>query len=314
MSDIDTTDHESLSEFATLTDLDGRLLVVFHELLRCRNATVVARRLAVTQSTVSHSLGRLRRLHDDELFVRRPHGLEPTKRALELGPLVERVLTAGHELFGGPPAFDPGSSAHTFTVSASEFVTALIGGPLIERWSTEAPGISLVTRQLDAKRAADLLRRGELDAAVGRFDVQPPAGLIRRSLIEDEYCVVVRRDHPVIRDSIDMATYLSAGHVLASSPSEGAPDESIPRGLRVRAVVPAWLTALAVVASSNAIATCPTLLAERQSDRLGLRMLPVPGPAAAIEISLVHRIGPDDATVWLVTELERSIAGPPNGG
>ena len=71
MSDIDTAD---------IRKLDGNLLLVFRELARTRRTTETARRLAVTQSTVSHALARLRDLFGDPLFVRRPHGLEPTPR------------------------------------------------------------------------------------------------------------------------------------------------------------------------------------------------------------------------------------------
>jgi len=35
---------------------------------------------------ISHALTRLRDLFGDPLFIRRSHGLEPTQRAIELGP------------------------------------------------------------------------------------------------------------------------------------------------------------------------------------------------------------------------------------
>jgi DNA-binding transcriptional LysR family regulator len=59
--------------------LDGGLLLVFREVLRHRRTTDAAKRLGITQSTVSHALDRLRDLFGDPLFVRRPHGLEPTR-------------------------------------------------------------------------------------------------------------------------------------------------------------------------------------------------------------------------------------------
>ncbi|MFM8355316.1 MAG: LysR family transcriptional regulator [Gammaproteobacteria bacterium] len=66
--------------------LDGSLLLVLHELLRCRNGTLAADRLSLSPSAVSHGLTRLRELFGDPLFVRKPHGLEPTQRALEIDP------------------------------------------------------------------------------------------------------------------------------------------------------------------------------------------------------------------------------------
>jgi len=88
---------------------------VFLGLLRHRKAAEVARDLGLTQSAISQALKRLRFIFGDELFPRRPHGMEPTATALaqiiadgthdeiraryfELG-IMTRPPTAG-ELFG----------------------------------------------------------------------------------------------------------------------------------------------------------------------------------------------------------------------
>ena len=63
-------------------DIDVGLLRVFEAVLAERQITRAARRLNITQSAVSNSLARLRRLFDDELFVRTPDGMQPTDTAL----------------------------------------------------------------------------------------------------------------------------------------------------------------------------------------------------------------------------------------
>ena len=83
MSDINQLD---------IRRIDGGLLLVFRELCRRRRTTAVAAHLGLSQSAVSHALGRLRDLFGDPLFLRRPHGLEPTPRALELAPRIEALI------------------------------------------------------------------------------------------------------------------------------------------------------------------------------------------------------------------------------
>src|SRR5215468_5543044 len=112
MSDIDKSD---------IRGLDGNLLLVFRELLRTRRTTEAARRLNVTQSTVSHALARLRDLFADPLFVRRPHGLEPTRRALELAPRIDCLIDMAGALMAGEEGFDPAGSVRRFRVVAAEF-------------------------------------------------------------------------------------------------------------------------------------------------------------------------------------------------
>jgi DNA-binding transcriptional LysR family regulator len=113
------------------------LLLVFRELSRTRRTTEAARRLGVTQSTVSHALARLRDLFADPLFVRRPHGLEPTQRALELAPRIDSLIDMAGAVMTRV-GFDPAYSERRFRLAAAEFVTALVGGRLVQTFRREA--------------------------------------------------------------------------------------------------------------------------------------------------------------------------------
>ncbi|WP_236610722.1 LysR family transcriptional regulator [Verminephrobacter aporrectodeae] len=64
------------------TDLN--LLKVFEALMAEGNVTRAARKLSLTQPTVSNALRRLRVTYDDPLFVRSGAGVKPTRRAIDL--------------------------------------------------------------------------------------------------------------------------------------------------------------------------------------------------------------------------------------
>src|SRR5262245_56272369 len=119
--------------------LDGGLLLVFRELLRTGRASVVAERLGLSPSAISHALVRLREVFDDPLFIRRPHGFEPTRRAEALGPQVEQLLELANRAVSRDAAFDPAQSRRQFRFAAPEFVTALIGAQLFNRLREIAP-------------------------------------------------------------------------------------------------------------------------------------------------------------------------------
>src|SRR5471032_1669569 len=87
--------------------IDGGLLLVFRELCRRRRTTAVAAHLGLSQSAVSHALARLRDLFGDPLFLRRPHGLEPTGRALELAPRIDALIDLMGPALRPDPGFDP---------------------------------------------------------------------------------------------------------------------------------------------------------------------------------------------------------------
>ena len=188
-------------DFNNIRRLDGGLLLVFRGLLRRRQTTAVARELGLSQSAVSHALTRLRDLFDDPLFIRRPHGLEATRRALELAPRIDALIDLAGATLEREGKFDPARSERRFSLVAPEFVTALMGAKLVQSFRKTAPNASFLVQFLTQRSPLDALRRGEIDLAIGRYPEGAP-GLVSELLFEDEYCVVARRNHPTIKGKI----------------------------------------------------------------------------------------------------------------
>lgn len=287
-------------DFNQIRRLDGGLLLVFRELLRRGRASDVARRLGLTPSAVSHSLSRLRDLFGDALFIRRPHGLEPTRRALELAPRIEALIEMAGQALIPDTDFDPSRSGRRFILGAPEFVTALIGGPLIGEMRRQAPGVSFVVRYDAQAQVLDALRRGELDLAIGRYSTLPP-GVVSETLFTDRYCVVARRAHPTLSGVIDSAAYATTGHIFAHAPSEvGSSPGDASEVETLVAAVPGWLAALALVSVTDAIATCPESLARRHAERLGLQVLKADFEMWSFDIRAVRREDVDPGVDWFL--------------
>ncbi len=301
MSDIDTNH---------LRRLDGGLLLVFRELLRTRRATVTGERLGLSQSAISHALNRLRDLFDDQLFVRRPHGFEPTVRALELGPQIDLLIEIAGQALSPLGGFDPASSTRMFSFSAPEFVTGLVGAQLINRLRTRAPGVCFAIGHIAEDDAYRSLRQGQIDFALGRFGAARP-GFVTEPLYEDVYCVVAREGHPAIHGAIDADGWRNTGHIYAWSQSETVPSEAgKARDVAMLAAVPHWLTVLMLVASTDGVATCPRRFAQRHAARLGLQVLDPPFEPDVITVSSVRRAGlKDDGVAWFLDQVRQAALG-----
>lgn len=292
--------------------VDGGLLLVFRELVRRRRTTAVAAHLGLSQSAVSHALARLRDLFGDPLFLRRPHGLEPTPRAVELAPQIEALIDAIDASLRPDAAFDPSRIDRFFRVVATEHAGEAIATRLTPRLRATAPGARFVWQFARGYVALEALRRGQADVALGRFEALP-AGLVGEPLFEDRYCVVARKGHPTIEGEIDLETWATTGHVFASShmafdevtgPTIG--EDPMPNSDEVAsiALVPRWEMALAVVAGSDAIATGSRRVAEDQASRYALQVLEPPPPAyPPWTVSLVRRAGSDAALDWFCAQL-----------
>ncbi len=288
------------------------MLLVFRGLLRRRRTTVVAAELGLSQSAVSHALTRLRDLFGDQLFLRRPHGLEPTRRAQELGPHIDVLIDQIGVTLERRTGFDAARSTRLFSISAPEFVSSLIGAELVGAFRQLAPRAQFGIRFLSQSVALEALGRGELDVALGRFG-QVSQGFASERLYADHYCVAARRSHPAIRGGrITSAQYKSLGHVFAYSESETGVAEGAMTTPEIAftAAVPGWLVVLSIVAGSDAIATAPRRLVERQAKRLGLQIVKPPFAPQTIEVDALHRLGDRDGGVeWLLAQIRKAVAG-----
>src|SRR6476646_8275972 len=134
---------------ADLGNLDLNLLRVFDAVARERHVTRAAERLNLSQPAVSNALARLRHALGDELFLRRPGGVEPTALALSLAQPVADALDLIAEAIGSQAPFDPGNTARVFAVAFSEYAEAVLAPPLLARMAQEAPQALLAIRHAD---------------------------------------------------------------------------------------------------------------------------------------------------------------------
>jgi DNA-binding transcriptional LysR family regulator len=305
-------EHRGMSELDSekIKRLDGSLLLVFVELVRHRRTTTAAKRLGLSQSAISHALARLRDLFGDRLFIRRPNGLEPTQRALELAPQIEQLLRLANETLNGGSDFDPSTSRRHFRIGAPDYVCTLLSAPLLQRFEQEAADARFSFRLLVGHDAVEGLKRDEIDVALGRFPNELPEYAVE-PLFDETYCMIARRDHSRLRGAIDMQAYLALGHVLVSMASDFVGmNDRVMRKLKVErrvvASVPRFLIALSVVAETDAVATVPRRLAQRYAEQLGLQVLPLPFELDSFSIAAVTRKPADPAIEWLTSHLRAS--------
>lgn len=312
-----------MNEFDNLQirKVDGGLLLIFRELLARGRAADVAQHLGLSPSAISHALVRLRDVFRDPLFIRRSHGLEPTRRAVELGPKVEAMIALIGATVTPEAAFDPGRSRRRFSLACPDNIASLIGDRLVESFRKEAPRATFMTRPVMYGRALAAIQRGEIDVALGAFGEMPP-GLTADLLYEDTYCVIARQGHPVIQGSIDPMTYGLTGHVFVGNPEGALADEApidrdeeaaaygtmpSPKLVRTHAYVTQWETAALMAARSDVIAECPRRLALRLAGPLGLQVIDPPFEPFRIIVSAVRREAPDDGVDWFLEKLAEAV-------
>lgn len=296
--------------------LDLNLLRVLDVLLEERSVTRAGARLDLTQSAVSHALGRLRHALGDDLFLRTAQGLQPTHRATEIAPALHAALV---RLQGAlePVGFDPATSDRSFHVVADASASALLVPALAGRLQARAPNMRLRVSGC----AQDLTQRldtGEVDFVLGAVTAAPER-FARERLRREALAWILRADHPLAQGPATLEAIMAAPHVAVATqcaavgspalklqPSWGdadAVDAELARlGLRrhVRVVTPDFHSARAIVMSSDMVGLAPCRLALAWGQRDGLRVIETqPGLWAEVTLLYVRDRLAEPALAWL---------------
>lgn len=300
-----------MSDFSTseLRRLDLTLLLVFLGLVRHRKALVVAAELGLTQSAISQALRRLRDIFGDELFLRRPHGMEPTARALALEAPVAAAVDALRNALGAARDFDPATATGVLRVAALDAEQAVLIPPLAARLRDSAAGLTLSVLPLGRGAAMEALSEGRADLALGYvWDV--PDAVSAEPLYEESFLVAGRPEALPDAPVIGLDAYCAADHILISPGGDlrGVVDgqlEALGRSRRTILALPAFLPALAAVAATGALVTLPTRLARAFAPGFGLVTAEPPIPVRRFAVSVLwhRRNDADPRTIWLRGQL-----------
>lgn len=300
-----------MSELSTseLRRLDLTLLLVFLGLLRHRKALDVATELGLTQSAISQSLKRLRDIFGDDLFLRRPHGMEPTATALALEAPVAAAVDALRGALGATRSFDPGTATGLVRVAALDAEQAVLIPPLAARLRRLAPGLTLSVLSLGRGAAMEALAEGRADLVLGYvWDV--PEAVSGEALYEESFLVAGRPEAMPEAPHISLDNYCAADHVLISPGGDlrGVVDDQLAAMDRRRSVIlglPAFLPALAAVAASDALVTLPARVARTFAPGFGLFTAEPPIPVRTFPVSVFwhRRNETDPRTSWIRQQL-----------
>jgi DNA-binding transcriptional LysR family regulator len=292
---------------------DVRLLVVLDVLLEERNATRAAARLGVTQSSVSHSLRRLRDLFGDTLLVRSGRQLALTPRADALRAPLHDLLRQLQNLVRGDDMFDPRTSTRRFVVAGSDLFASSMLPRLMKHLATRAPRMSLGMRTVDP-RVFGALEHDGVDVLFGG-PLTVPRGFHRRELFRDDFTCVVRKGHPRIGRTLSLDAYVGERHVLVTPtgrPGSLVDDRLTELGRRrdVALTLPHFMAAGLVVAGTDLVSTLPTRTATPMARHLGLRRLapPLPGLEYAMFAYWHSRVAHDPAVAWLLDAAAAGVA------
>ncbi len=271
-----------------LAGIDLNLLVVFDALMTERQVTRAGERLGLSQPATSNALARLRSLTKDELFVRSSGKLQPTPVAIELAQQIQPALSQIQTALAPAPLFDPPNSDRVFNIGMSDYVEFVLLPPLLARLATIAPHVKIQVRSGNRDRQLALLDSGEIDLICGLFPNRV-AWHERQLLFQERFVCVCRCEHPSIGDTISLAEYVNADHLLVSLQEDmvGRVDLQLAKQNLTRNILvstPHFLVVPSILARTNLIATLVERVAREFAPILDLKILPCPLPLTGFSV------------------------------
>ena len=302
---------------AQLRRLDAGLLLVFEEVLRTGNLSKASGRLRLTPSAISHALARLRDIFGDPLFLRRPQGVVPTRRALTRANrspgrwrrCAARLIDDGE--------FRPASIDRLFQIAALDALIVTLAPKLLARLAREAPDARLAFRSFGHEDSRKAVREGRADLALGVFET-PGQGMITLGLGTESFVIVARKGHPLFRDGLSLENWLATDHIVVSAAGDllGALDPVARRARPVAAHAggdSAISGGVRDIAAGDATASVPESLAKTFAEPFGLAVYrpPIDLPPFELTILRARAEAPDPALDWLVraiVDIRRQLA------
>jgi LysR family transcriptional regulator, nod-box dependent transcriptional activator len=196
-----------------LRDFDLNLLIALDALLSEQSTTRAGKRLNLSQSALSCSLGRLRDYFQDDVLMQTGRELTPTQLGRSLAGPVRELLLQAEALLESSRVFDPVVSERHFVLLMSDYASSVLMVKAAQHIARTAPHISFELLP-QVHLPWESLDSGEVDLLMMPEQFLSPDHP-REPLYEDHYIGVVWSGHPEVGERISTEQFESLGHVMA---------------------------------------------------------------------------------------------------
>lgn len=289
-----------------LRQIDLNLYRVFAVVYRERSLTRAAEILCLSQSAVSHAIGRLRQSLGDPLFVREGQGVMPTSVADKLWPDIDAALNLLRLAAARSHDFDPQRDINQVTIAMNDELEPSLLPPLVAHLREQVSGaVPIASVRLDrSSLRADLAAR-RLDIAIDVAQQVSP-DIAHAALASDDFVVVARQPMKLTRER-----YFAAQHVIVSSRRTGRAVEDMAMaklGFERQVVLRCqhYEAACKVVAASDCLLTMPRRQV-RLSSGLAVMAMPLALPDLALHAYWHRQRETEPALMWLREQLFQAL-------
>ena len=291
---------------------DIGLLLALDALLEKESVSAAAEQLGISQPAMSSQLKRLRELFNDPLLTPSGRRLVATSRALSLKDELRSQLQGLDLLVRSNRGFDPASARITFNLVATDYAQTVLGPGLARLMAEQAPNCRVAYLPFAPKILWQRMVDNEVDLAFVT-GMKLPEAKMRRG-IEESFCVIMRKDHPLAGGRMSLDDFCAAEHVLVSPEGggfHGMTDRilgEMGRRRKVAVSLPSFLMAPSLIARSDYICLLPRRLAALYRDELSVTEPPLETARFNVDLLWHARRQHDPSHIWFREQVTNILA------
>ncbi|CAK2054339.1 LysR family transcriptional regulator, mexEF-oprN operon transcriptional activator [Vibrio crassostreae] len=195
--------------------IDLNLLIALQALYKTNSVSKAAERCYVSQSAMSHSLQRLRKLFDDPLFERVGSKMEATDRAIELSSTVDALLNTIQSEVLLSKSFDAETYKGTWKIGLTDYAEQMFAPILFDLIKQSSPYSQVALFNVNRSNYQQVFEDAKLDMTIGSFGEVPKQDRTKHLYTEQHVCLL---DQSVlsIEEPISLEQFVAVEHALVS--------------------------------------------------------------------------------------------------
>tara|TARA_Y100001956_G_scaffold82949_1_gene107175 strand:+ start:6003 stop:6911 length:909 start_codon:yes stop_codon:yes gene_type:complete len=273
-------------------EVDLNLLVAFQAVYLTKSVSLAAEQCFVSQSAMSHTLQRMRALFDDPLFERVGIRMEPTLRAHELAPLIDKLLASIKNDLLSKKHFSAQSYQGVWRIGLTDYAEQLFAPQLYDALKAMSPHSQVSFYNVNRSNYWDIAESEELDVVIGSIENLNRRFLSQYLYTEQHVCMY---DPQSVELSLPLTLeqFVSMQHALVSP--DGSLQTQVDKRLaklgyerRVGVASRHFLTIRRLLVGRELICIVPNRFAEMETVSHGLLAVPTPIEVPDFDICLVY--------------------------
>lgn len=274
--------------------IDLNLLIALQALYKTNSVSKAAERCYVSQSAMSHSLQRLRKLFDDPLFERVGSKMEATDRAIELSNTVDALLNTIQSEVLLSKSFDVATYKGTWKIGLTDYAELMFAPVLFDLIKHSSPNSQIALFNVNRSNYQRVFEDSKLDIAIGSFGEVPKLYRTKHLYTEQHVCLL---DNSVlsIKEPMSLEQFVSVEHALVSPAGAlktGVDNRLAELGLNRKVAIASsnFLTVKRLIRGRELLCIVPKLVARKDIDgEETLLAVKPPIDVPDFDIQLVYR-------------------------